>query len=259
MIAGNGVTTTNIVNTSGNSVWNGNLPTASFTLAAAPTKPPTTTKSTTSTKSTTTTPQTTTTTPTTTSPSTTTTTTTPTTQALGSLSVTVTNGSGQKVTKAKVVLDNNKVVYTNQNGVANFAGVSSGSHSVTITDHSKKPTTNKLTLAAGQNELVSYELISNPVASTSLILIIGGILTIIILGNIGYWKLFRPRTPKNPTDNKPINPTVTVNSDNAAKPLNPSDTISATSPTNSAPIQNLPPQFQPSTDPSYGSITSNKS
>jgi hypothetical protein len=78
---------------------------------------------------------------------------------------------------------------------------------------------------------------------------------IILLGNIGYWKLFRLRSPKNQAGNKPIQPTRAINSDNSVKPVNLPETISPDGTTSPVAPQNLPSQFQPSTDPNYGSIT----
>jgi hypothetical protein len=62
-----------------------------------------------------------------------------------------------RVSGAKVQLDNQTKV-TDASGVVNFAGVESGEHNVAITATGDAGFSTTVSLAAGQNDLVSYHL-----------------------------------------------------------------------------------------------------
>ena len=188
-----------IDNNSGNSVWNTVLPSASYTLTQpttpppaptpTPTPAPSPTKSTSSSSSSSTKSSST---PTTPTPVTTTpTTTTPTTILLTSLSVTITNTQGQPVVDAKVVLDK-QTAYTNKNGIANFAGVPSGTYTMAVSDPGKKTTLSMVVLDPGENKLVSVKLANQNSVWTAVAYIAAGAVVIIIIGGgYGYVKYFQ--------------------------------------------------------------------
>jgi len=183
-----------IDNNSGVSVWNGVLPSASFTLSQAVTAPPKTTppssgssgstkssgssSSSSSTSSTTTTPTTTTTAPTTASPS------------LASITVTILSSTGTPIAGAKVTIDKQQPELTNASGVASFSGVNSGAYTVTVTDPGKKSAQTKFSLTAGQNKLVSLKLAGNASGSNSVLLVYIAIIIIVLLLAGGIWLRF---------------------------------------------------------------------
>jgi len=191
-------TDTGIDNTSGTSVWDGVLRSGSFTLKSATTQSSggstgssgTTSSIPTSSGSTTTKPSTTTTKKKTTAQ----TATKSTTQPLGSLSITVSDDEGGRLVNALVVLDNQQKSYTNASGIANFAGVKSGNHTVTVTAAGQKQYSATVTLSPGQNKLVTYQLSKATVApphSTmpwSAISIVAGVVVLAAAGAaFWYW------------------------------------------------------------------------
>jgi len=163
-----------IDNTSGSSVFSGGLPSATYTLPAPPAPTPTPTPTHTPTPappksggtgSKTPTPS-----PAATASPTTTHTpaaaagthpgpssTPPVTATKGSLSVTVSDSQGNRLSGATVKLDS-QTVTTNPSGLANFAGVYSGDHKLTITASGQQTFTTDINVAAGENKIVSYKL-----------------------------------------------------------------------------------------------------
>jgi len=212
-----------IDNTSGSSVFSGTLPSANYTLPApatpAPTPSPTATPKTTPSGGTTTT-RTPTPSPTSTpnptaspaaaaatqptatpSPSTTPA------ASNGSLSVTIAGSDGRRVSGAKVQLDGRDAVSTNSSGVANFAGVTPGDHTVTVTASGQQRYEATVTIASGENKLVSYKLtkampISWLVIAIALLALVAGAGT--LAWNRNLWR--RSPEPVSNLDDIPANP-----------------------------------------------------
>ena len=194
-----------IDNNTGNSVWNGVLPSASFTLSKVVTAPPTSptppsSGSGGSSKSSGSSPS-----PTSTSPTTTTTQKTPTTApttaspSLASISVTIISPQGEPIAGAKVTLSNQQSAVTNASGVATFPGVKSGAYTVTVTDPGNKSVQTTFSLTPGQNKLVSFKLAATKSSSNSMILVLLGIIIIILLLGGGIWlRLRRSRSDVAP-------------------------------------------------------------
>lgn len=180
-----------IDNTSGSSVFSGGLPSATYTLPAGPASTPTptpappksggtTSKTPTPTPSHTPTPSATpsaTHTPapaagTQSSPSSTP----PVTATKGSLSVTVSDSQGLRLSGATVKLDAQTAI-TNASGLANFAGVYTGDHKLTITASGQQTFTTDVTVGGGENKIVSYKLTKAinwiPIALTALAALVG--------------------------------------------------------------------------------------
>lgn len=216
-----------IDNGGGSSVWDGSLKSASFTLKTASTSTSSKPKSSTTTSSKTTT-------PTTTTPTTkpTTTTTTPTTtqptrtqSASGSITVTVTDSSGQPIGGARVALDGQNVEYSTVKGIAGFTGVSAGSHTVTITAPGKKPFTTKLTVGSNENRQLNLKLAN----SNMPYIIIGsaiGALVLIGAGAFGYFRFFRHRGLRISGGNVVPNQAAVVSTPAAPAEVN-ADTVAA--------------------------------
>ena len=193
-----------IDNTSGNSVFNGNLPSASYTLskpAVVTTPAPVTTPTKTPVSNPTTTKPTTTTTPVktptpTVAPSTVTplpaTTVAP---SLASLSVTVVTSKGKAIKDVKVILDKTHSALTNTNGIANFSGITSGSYTVTATKAGQKTIVSKLVLTPGENKILRLVEASTSSNIKLLIFIIIGLIIIagLIVGG-SYLKKFMDKT-----------------------------------------------------------------
>jgi hypothetical protein len=151
-----------------------------------------------------------------------------TTPSLNSISIIVVNSKEQKIIDAKVILDNKRISYTNSQGIANFSAVSSGEHSVTVTQTGNKPTQGKITLTPGKNEILTVKLTKN---TDNLITYIASAFTIIVLLLIGgyYLKylLKRRNINKNfPTTNPPYNQTPLTTSTFIVPPNNNINTIS---------------------------------
>jgi hypothetical protein len=221
-----GTNGSDIVSDSGASVWNGVLPGATFTLNAPVSPPPSSgsntsgktsgsggstssgsSKSSSSTKSSSSSTQTTTTPTPATTPAATTTTPAATTSTLGSLSVTVTNAQGKTISGAKVTLDNQQTVLTNSYGVANFSGVKSGTHTVTVSQAGvKKSTQTQLSLTKGENKLLDIKLAGSSSGGSYVSLVIFAVIVIILLGagSIGF-RFFRNKS-------KPSAPTAVISS-----------------------------------------------
>jgi hypothetical protein len=118
----------------------------------------------------------------------------------GSVSITVLDSSGTRVTDATVDFDG-QFGQTNSDGVANFAGVSSGSHSVTITANGEKAYTTTVTLTAGENKLATYTLTKAAAASTNWPAILIGLLVLGLAGGATFWYLRYLKRPIEPTTN----------------------------------------------------------
>ena len=210
-----------IDNTSGTSVWNGTLPSASYTLSTPSTgsggnsgggtsgssgsssgssgssksgSSGSTTKAT-STPASSSTPTTTTTgggstnggstTPTKSTLTTTgsdTTTPQPTT-ASGSVTVSVTNADGAPVANAKVVLDGRFTEYTNTQGKAGFSAIATGGHTLQVTAPGKTTTQETITLSGDQNKLVALKL---QTSSSLVTTIVFSIVALVVLGMAGF-------------------------------------------------------------------------
>lgn len=199
--------------TSGNSVWNGGLPSASFSLKSATTttkkSSPTTSSgsssgsSKSSGSSNTTKPSTTpkasakshATTHSTSSKPSATPVATPATLPAASLTITVTDSQGKPIKGAKVVLNNHYSEYTNSQGKAGFTGINGGSYTVSATASGKKSAQSKLTIGQNQVKLLALKLTDD---SPNAILIVAGIVGIVIILGAGYWyvKVFRNRSSK---------------------------------------------------------------
>lgn len=209
----------NIDNTSGQSVWNGSLPSATYTLqgsggSSTPTPTPTPTPAHTATptpsssggsvssskpssslKASTTpspssspgksaSPKPTASTAPTPSPSATPVTAMTSPGTPGSISVTVSDASG-RVEGAEVTVSG-QTVKTNADGVANFAGIKPNTYQVTVTAPGHNPYTAMVTLGAGQNQLVAYKLTKASGLGTIIIVVL---IALIILGAAGggFW------------------------------------------------------------------------
>jgi hypothetical protein len=77
---------------------------------------------------------------------------------LGSVSVTVTNVTGQDLNGIKVKLSDGKTSYTGSNGVATFQNVSGGNYTVTVIKPGEKPLNYGISLGSGEDKLVSFKL-----------------------------------------------------------------------------------------------------
>ena len=231
-----------IDNTSGSSVWNGTLPSASYTLTApssgggstgssgssssGSSASPTGTKSTSSStpKSTASPTPKTSTTPTTVSPTTTSTktpaattptietptpVTKPTSVTTGSVTITVTSSNGTPVANAKIVLDSRYTEYTNAKGQAGFSAIVSGTHTIAVTASGKKTVQQQIQLSGGQAKLVAVKLTG---AASVIPWIV--VIAMLALSGAGYWyfKVFRRNNYTGPIG--PL-PPVTVGSGTA--------------------------------------------
>jgi len=101
--------------------------------------------------------------------------------SLGSLSVTVSSTNGKRLTNAKVILDNGKTETTDQAGVVNFSGITSGNHQLSITVPGQKSLSTTVNLKPGENKLVSIKLTPKPTVLWPIILIIVGLVVIVLL------------------------------------------------------------------------------
>jgi hypothetical protein len=235
-----------IDNTSGISVWNTSLASASFTFSqpvATPTTPapttpapgtslPSNTKSSgkspssNSTKSTTptSTPTTTTTTPTSTPI------TTPAAPSLASISVTVINTQGKSIAGAKVTLDKQQSILTNANGVANFSAVTSGTYIITVSEPGTKSIQTQFSLTPGENKLMNLKLTNISSGRSYTVLIFLGVILVILLvvGNICF-RVFRRKLKATP-------PTAVISDDNIIPNLS-GNANTAPAPTVIAPSQ----------------------
>lgn len=193
MIAGSG-TPTDIQNASEQSVWSGNLPSASFSLTNASSSGTTNTKTNTTPSTTiSSTPKSTNTTPAATPKSSTAQTlakTTP--KPLSYLTIIVTDRMGHPIKGAKVVMDNGKPMYTDSQGKAMLATETPGIHTVTITDPGMQPYQTKVTLATGQS--IPLELQLTSISSNSWLYATIGMIGAFILAAVGWW-FFRSKLP----------------------------------------------------------------
>lgn len=184
-----------IDSTSGSSVWDGALKSASFNLSA-----PATSSGSTGTK-TSATPKTTSPTPAP-APTPTPPTPSPTTtqqpggasnqQANAAVTIIVTDTNGKPVKNAKVTLDGKTTMYTDAEGKANFAVETAGSHSVEVTAPGKKPYHTNVTLAA--NESVPLELQLTSASSNGLLYGIAGVVGLLLVAG-GVLYFFRAKLP----------------------------------------------------------------
>lgn len=190
----------NIDNTSGTSVWNGSLPSASFSLKApattaspqasvsSPTYIPSTMPSvSTKTAQKTTTP----------SKSTASTRTKSVVKApmLAAVTIIVVDANGQPVKGAKVVLDGKNTEYSDNQGKANFSVEASGSHTVTVTDPGKQPYHTKVVLIAGQSVPIELQLAN--AKSFGLLYRVFSAMGVLLLVGLCYW-LFKSRFSRLP-------------------------------------------------------------
>lgn len=193
-----------IDNTSGSSVWNGTLPSASYSLSKPATTTPTTTPTTTTpttTKSsvpvTNPTTKPTTSTPATSTPAPTTARSTPTPEAaapsLASVSVTVVNSKGDAVKGVKVTLDKTHSALTNGNGIANFSGVASGSYTLIASKTGQKSIQSKFVLTPGENKLLRLEFASTGSSIVPIVLGITGIVIVVLVIGSVYLRIYRRR------------------------------------------------------------------
>jgi len=123
------------------------------------------------------------------------------------MSITVTSTSGQKLVDAKVVLDNKQTSYTNIKGIADFSVVSSGVHSIVVTQTGNKPTQEKVTLTPGENETLTVKLTSNSTNLATRIGIGAAIAVVFLLAAGFYLKIILKRKDLNkhfPTINSPF-------------------------------------------------------
>lgn len=200
MVPGPGSTPTDIQNSTEQSVWNGALKSASFSLSAASTSSGSTgTKSNSTSSSGSTSPS-----PSpapkpapSPSPKTTPTTTTQpggATNQVDNAAVTiiVTDTNGQPIKNAKVTLDSKTTMYTDAQGKANFSVESAGSHAVTVTAPGKKTYQTRITLAA--NESVPLELQLTSASSSGLIFGIVGLVGLLLIAG-GMFYFFKPKLP----------------------------------------------------------------
>ena len=248
-----------IDNTSGASVWNGVLPGATYTLNAPVAPTPTPTPAPTSApagatpkpaagavKST----------PTPTPTSTPAVTTgaspspspspsggsAPNTAELGSVSLTISDAKG-RVVGAQVELGG-VTLSTNANGVVNFSGVASGNLTVKITAAGDQPSTSTITLAPGQNQLLSYHLTK---ATSTMPVLIWIFLGFVLAGGGGFW-LWNLKRAAAAVVVAPVTPAVT--------PILPTVVAPAPAPISptSYPIASPPSSSQgapPPSDPNY--------
>jgi hypothetical protein len=188
-----------IDNNSGGSVWNGLLPSVTYTLASPPaisrpvSTPPTGKTETTQppaavTPTTTTTPK-------------------ATVKPTASLTVMVTNSQGKPVVGAKVVLDNYYSEYTSTHGTVGFSGIRSGSHTLTVSAAGQKTSETTLILTPSQNKQMTVELKST--TNDSSVIVVLSLATILVLG-AAFW-YFKLSHPSNHTSPSPtISPNVTT-------------------------------------------------
>lgn len=188
------VSSSNIDNTGGSSVWDGVTKSASYSLSAASSGSSSAPKSNTSSSTKTTTPS-----PTpapapnpTSKPTTTQQSGTNTQQDNAAVTIIVMDTNGQPVANAKVVLDNSTVMYTNSQGKANFSVESAGSHDVTVTAPGKKPYQTKVTLTANQS--IPLELQLTSASSSGGLYAVIGIIGVLILLGVGFY-FFRSKLP----------------------------------------------------------------
>jgi hypothetical protein len=127
---------------------------------------------------------------TTSTPSTTTTpvTTTPTPTTSGTtvspeLSVTITDTSGNPVDGAKVVIDSKYTAYTNAQGKASFTGIAAGSHSVSVSASGKKAATSTFSLASNESKTVALKMTASKSPVMAVMYVLVGL---IILGGAGF-------------------------------------------------------------------------
>lgn len=246
-----------IDNTSGSSVFSGGLPSATYTLPAAPAPTPTPTPAPTAapkTPSSGGTAKTTSPTPTpaktpvpTAAPARKTTAPSPSDSPAanvvrGSLSVTVTDPSDHRLSGATVKLDD-QTAKTSSSGVANFAGVYPGSHTITITAAGMQKFTANVTIAGGENKLVSYKL-SKAIDWEPILLTILGVL---IGSGAVAWSVKLLQRPGEPVSNLPS----TVNTGFPGPSLTPGANPSSlpVMPSNPASVSPTPPS-QPGPNPS---------
>lgn len=198
MVSGPGATPTDILNSSEQSVWDGSLKSANFSLSASSTSSgSTSTKSSTPSSSKSTTPSLAPAPKPTPNPSPTPTSTT---QPGGAsnqadnaaITIIVTDTNGQPIKNAKVTLDNKMTMYTDTQGKANFSVESAGSHAVTVTAPGKKTYQTRVTLAA--NESVPLELQLTSASSSGLIFGIVGVVGLLLIAG-GVFYFFRPKLP----------------------------------------------------------------
>jgi hypothetical protein len=204
-----------------NSVWNGALTSASFTLSnPLPPPAPTSTSSPHQTSSYTPTP---TSTPViankggTTAPisstakntpiSTPTSTTIAENPPFGNITIIVTNSHGQPIANAKVIIDKTLIRYTNSAGQVIFSNVHTGLNTITIIRPGDVTTNSKLSIIAGNNKPVNFRLAKS---FNSLTVVIPAIIILVLLfGGIGFWR-FRDKhklkimPPSNSLNDLPI-------------------------------------------------------
>lgn len=167
-----------IANTSGSSVWNGALPSSTYTLTSPATTQPATggsgnSKTSTPSAASNLTPS-------SSSPTASATSQSNTANNTGSISITVTDQDGKHIAGATVKLDG-RSVKTNQNGVANFAGVASGTHQLTISADGKVPYSTAINLQAGENKFKTLKL-ANATLTGSKWLAIGAVVVVTVIG-----------------------------------------------------------------------------
>ncbi|HUC88220.1 MAG TPA: carboxypeptidase regulatory-like domain-containing protein [Candidatus Binatia bacterium] len=253
--SGSGATGTGIFDPSGTNDWSGNLPSASYSLTT-PTSSggggsSSSSSSSGGTTTTKTTPKTTTTTKTTTTPATTTTTTTPATTTTptptvttptvatpttGTISVTILNSQGKPIADALVKLGMTDSTTTNSAGVATFSDIVSGSYVITASKSGEKSSTMTVSLAAGQDKVVSLKLSS--ASSTGLIIaIVAALILCLLIAGILYYRWSKrnkfPQPLPNNNDNNNFPPVT---------PLPPSEPITPVGST-------IHPSNQPGSNP----------
>lgn len=260
-----------IDNTSGASVWNGSLTSATYNFSApassggssggsssggstakssapaasshvsTPSSTPTTSpsKPATPTPTTTTTPQTTTQQPSTTQ------------AATAALTITVTDSSGKPVKGAKVTVDSQYSALTDANGKASLSGLPVGNHKVSVTASGKTTTTTTLMLASNENKQVSLKLAANQ-SFTPIIYVVLGLLVlgggaVALLKLRGGGSIHGPQTPVSG---------IVVGSGNIpATPVRPTPTVQPTTPQPVTPQVTSP---QPPASPSAQTDTTPK-
>ncbi|HEY2004362.1 MAG TPA: carboxypeptidase-like regulatory domain-containing protein [Candidatus Saccharimonadia bacterium] len=125
----------------------------------------------------------------------------------GSLSVTVTDSVGKRLAGAKAQLDGRNAVTANSSGVVNFAGVTPGDHTVIVTASGQQRYEATVTIASGENKLVTYKLtkalpISWPVIAIALLAVVAVIGA--LAWNRNLWR--RSSGPRTNLDNIPVSP-----------------------------------------------------
>jgi hypothetical protein len=158
-----------------------------------------------------------------------------------SMSITVTSASGKKLVDAKVVLDNKQTSYTNSKGIAEFSAVSSGEHTIVVTQAGNKPTQEKVSLTPGENEILTVKLTSNRTGLVPRIFMVAATVVVLLLAAGYCLKVILRRKDLNKHFPTTISPSVTPMS-----PIGVSTTTEVVTPTPDMTLSNSDANMQPS-------------